>query len=287
MSIYHQAFARNLGIINEQEQGKLRNSLVAIAGMGGVGGIHLVTLARMGIGKFHIADSDVFETANFNRQYGATTGTVGRKKVDVMKEIAMSINPEIEVRTFSEGISEKNIDEFMNGVDVAIDGIDAFEINARRLYFNKAKEKGIYGITSGPMGFGSILLTFDPKGMSFDDYFGISDQSPEREKIAAFFAGIAPKLLHLKYLDVSKASFESKTGPAIAAACDLCASLAATETIKILLKRGIVRPAPHYFQFDPYLQIYKKGYLLLGGQNPLHRFKKMWVLKKLSQQTNS
>src|SRR5438552_9527102 len=177
MNFYHQAFARNLGIINESEQEKLRNSRVAIAGMGGVGGIHLVTLARMGIGKFHIADSDVFEAANLNRQYGATTGTLGRIKVDVMKEIAMSINPEIEIRCFSEGISEQNIDEFLNDVDVAIDGIDAFEINARRLLFNKARARDIYSITSGPLGFSSILLTFDPKGMSFDEYFGISDRT--------------------------------------------------------------------------------------------------------------
>src|SRR5437016_6347985 len=109
MNFYHEAFARNLGIINESEQEKLRNSRVAIAGMGGVGGIHLVTLARMGIGHFHIADFDEFEMANMNRQYGATRNTLGRKKVDVMKEIAKSINPEIEIETFSEGINENNI----------------------------------------------------------------------------------------------------------------------------------------------------------------------------------
>src|SRR5882724_5158965 len=104
MDFYDQAFARNLGILSEVDQKRLRESCVAIAGMGGVGGIHLVTLARMGIGKFHIADSDVFETANLNRQYGATTETFGRKKVDVMRGIAKAINPELDIRTFSEGI---------------------------------------------------------------------------------------------------------------------------------------------------------------------------------------
>jgi sulfur-carrier protein adenylyltransferase/sulfurtransferase len=283
MTFYDQAFGRNLGIIREGEQEKLRNSCVAIAGMGGVGGIHLVTLARMGIGKFHIADSDVFETANLNRQYGATAGTFGRKKVDVMKEIVKAINPEAEIKTFPEGIEKNNIDEFLTGVDVAIDGIDAFEINARRLLFNQARDKGIYTVTSGPMGFSSILLTFDPRGMSFDDYFGISDKSSDQENTAAFLVGIAPKLLHLKYLDVSKANFKSRTGPSIASACALCASLAATETAKILLKRGAVKPAPHYFQFDPYLQIYEKGRLFWGGRNPIHQLKKMYVLRKLTR----
>jgi molybdopterin/thiamine biosynthesis adenylyltransferase len=228
MSIYDEAFKRNLGIISESEQIKLKNSRIAIAGMGGVGGFHLMTLVRMGIGHFHIADMDTFETANFNRQIGATTGTLGRKKVDAMTEMAASVNPDIDIRTFSEGLTEKNVDQFLEGVDVAMDGIDAFEIRARRLLFHKAREKGIPCITSGPLGFGSILLTFDPNGMNFDEYFGISDQSTEHEKIAAFLVGVAPKLLHLKYLDLSKASFKSRTGPSVSSACALSTALAST-----------------------------------------------------------
>ena len=90
---YAEAFKRNRGLITEEEQEKLRNSRVAIAGMGGVGGVHLVTLARLGIGKFTIADPDVFEVANFNRQYGATISNVGRNKAEAMAEAALDINP--------------------------------------------------------------------------------------------------------------------------------------------------------------------------------------------------
>src|SRR5688572_3034414 len=77
---YEDAFKRNRGLITEEEQQKLRNSRVAIAGMGGVGGVHLITLARLGIGKFTIADPDVFDVPNFNRQYGATISNLGRNK---------------------------------------------------------------------------------------------------------------------------------------------------------------------------------------------------------------
>src|SRR5207248_4307002 len=77
---YEQAFARHSGLLTDAEQSKLRNSRVAIVGLGGVGGIHLATLARLGIGAFHIADPDTFELANFNRQYGANTQTLGRSK---------------------------------------------------------------------------------------------------------------------------------------------------------------------------------------------------------------
>jgi tRNA A37 threonylcarbamoyladenosine dehydratase len=71
---YHEAFSRNIGLFTVEEQEKLRRSRVAIAGMGGVGGVHLVTLARTGIGNFTIADPDRFELANMNRQWATEKG---------------------------------------------------------------------------------------------------------------------------------------------------------------------------------------------------------------------
>src|SRR3989338_5855707 len=84
---YHEAFSRNEGLISKEEQEILRNSRIAIPGLGGVGGVHLMTLARMGIGKFHIADSDQFNLANFNRQYGANLSTLGKDKTEVMNQM--------------------------------------------------------------------------------------------------------------------------------------------------------------------------------------------------------
>lgn len=89
---YDEAFCRNLGLISPTEQQRLRNSRVAIAGMGGVGGIDMVALARMGIGKFTIADPDVFEIRNSNRQYGAMRSTNGQAKAEVMRNIVHDIN---------------------------------------------------------------------------------------------------------------------------------------------------------------------------------------------------
>src|SRR4051794_40764199 len=77
---YDQAFKRNEGLITPAEQHRLRDTRVAIVGMGGVGGVHLVTLARLGFARFTIADPDVFELANSNRQYGARLETLGRSK---------------------------------------------------------------------------------------------------------------------------------------------------------------------------------------------------------------
>ena len=67
-----EAFERNRGLISDAEQDKLARTLVVIAGCGGVGGLHAHTCARLGIGRFRIADSDTFSIANINRQIGAT-----------------------------------------------------------------------------------------------------------------------------------------------------------------------------------------------------------------------
>src|SRR3990167_6528215 len=80
---YNEAFSRNEGLISKEEQERLRSSRIAIPGLGGVGGVHLMTLARMGIERFHIADADQFSLANFNRQYGASVSNLGKNKTEV------------------------------------------------------------------------------------------------------------------------------------------------------------------------------------------------------------
>src|SRR3974390_16634 len=117
MFSYRQAFDRNLGWLTEAEQETLRGKRVAIAGLGGVGGALLLTLTRLGIGHFNLAEFDQFEIQNFNRQVGATVHSVGRSKLDVMSEMARAINPELEIRAFEDGVHAGNAEEFLEGVD--------------------------------------------------------------------------------------------------------------------------------------------------------------------------
>src|SRR5437016_4549637 len=112
------AFSRTLGLVTRAEMKKLQQSKVAIAGLGGVGGSHLLTLTRLGIGCFHLADFDRFDLENFNRQAGADVTTIGRAKVDVMSEFACRINPNLAIRRFPAGVTVANLDEFLTGVDI-------------------------------------------------------------------------------------------------------------------------------------------------------------------------
>src|SRR4029450_11656680 len=81
---YETAFSRNIGWLTVSEQQALRGKRVAIAGLGGVGGAHLLTLTRLGIGAFHISDFDAFDVPNFNRQAGAFVSSLGRQKTEVL-----------------------------------------------------------------------------------------------------------------------------------------------------------------------------------------------------------
>ena len=81
---YDFAFSRNIGWFTEDEQQILKTKRVAIAGMGGVGGFHLLTLVRLGITKFHLSDFDEFACENTNRQAGANVNTYDKKKLDTM-----------------------------------------------------------------------------------------------------------------------------------------------------------------------------------------------------------
>jgi hypothetical protein len=270
---YETAFSRNRGLIGAEEQARLRASRVAIVGMGGVGGIHLVTLARLGIGAFHIADPDRFELANFNRQYGATTHTLGRSKAEVMAETASAINPEAEVRVFAEAVTPENVGAFLDGVDVLVDGIDFFAVEARR--------RGIWAVTAAPLGFSTAWLVFDPRGLSFDAYFDLRDGMDRWDQLIAFAVGVAPRATHLRYLDLSAVDLRSGAGPSAGLACQLCAGVTAAEVMKILLERAPIRAAPWYSQFDAYRQVLRTGRLRMGNRHPFQRLKRWYLRRRL------
>jgi molybdopterin/thiamine biosynthesis adenylyltransferase len=280
---YGQAFSRNRGLLTEEEQKKLRGSRVAIAGMGGIGGIDLVTLARLGVGRFSIADPESFELANINRQYGATFSTLNCSKADVMANVARDINPDVDLRVFKQPLATDNIPEFLDGADVFIDAIEVFEMGVRRALFRQAASQGIYGITAGPVGFSAIWIVFDPRGMSFDRYFDMSDSMDLMDTFVAFGTGVAPRATQRSYMDLQNLDVNARIAPSSSLACQLAAGAVGSEVIKILLNKGKVRPAPYYHQFDPFVNRFAHGRLRGGNRNPLQLLKR-WLLKRLLRQ---
>lgn len=268
---YDRAFSRNIGWISPAEQSRLRNARVAVAGLGGVGGAHLLTLARLGVANFHIADFDHFEIHNFNRQAGAFMTSVGQPKAQVLAEMARAINPQADIKVWADGVTPGNVDEFLRDVDVYVDGVDFFAVEARRLLFAACRTKGIPALTAAPLGMGVSLLYFRPGGMSFEDYFCLEGVGVE-EQFARFIAGLSPAMLQRGYLVVPEAvDFLEQRGPSTVMACDLCAGVMGTSVLKLLLGRGALRAAPWAMQFDAYRQKLSFTWRPFGNANPLQK----------------
>lgn len=268
---YDDAFSRNLGWVTEAEQQRLKGKRIAIAGLGGVGGSHLLTLVRLGIGSFHIADFDRFALANFNRQAGATMASLDRPKIDVLAEMALAIDPDLAIERFSMGVTADGIDAFLRGVDLYVDGLDYFAIDIRRRVFARCGELGIPAVTAAPLGMGVALLNFLPGSMSFEDYFQLEGLPPDEQAIR-FLLGLSPRMLQLSYLvDRSRVDFANKRGPSTVMACQLCAGFAATESLKILLRRGRVLAAPRGVHFDAYRYRLTRTWRPGGNSNPLQK----------------
>jgi molybdopterin/thiamine biosynthesis adenylyltransferase len=268
---YDSAFSRNIGWVTQAEQAKLRKSRIAIAGLGGVGGAHLLTLTRLGISNFNISDFDDFDVQNLNRQAGAFMPFMGQAKIDTVARLARDINPEIDLRLFPQGVTPENVDEFLRNVDVYVDGLDFFALPARRMVFAKCREKGIPALTAAPLGMGVAFLYFRPDGMSFEEYFKVEGYESQ-EQYARFIAGLSPAMVQRDYLVAPEAlNFQEKRGPSTVMACDLCVGVMGTSVLKVLLGRGSLKAAPWGMHFDAYHQKLKLTWRPFGNANPLQQ----------------
>ena len=147
-------FSRTQLLIGEEAIQKLKNSRVAVFGIGGVGGYVCEALVRSGVGAFDLVDDDKVCLTNLNRQIIATRKTVGKYKTDVMKERMLEINPEVDVRVHKCFFLPENAEEFpFEEYDYLVDAVDT--VTAKIALIMKAKELDIPVISA--MGAGNKL----------------------------------------------------------------------------------------------------------------------------------
>ena len=118
-------FSRTEMLIGNEGMEKLANAKVAIFGIGGVGSFACEGLARSGVGNFVLVDFDKVDESNINRQLIATTKTIGKYKVDLMKERILDINPDANVETYREFYTaDSEVDIITEDLSYAIDCVD-------------------------------------------------------------------------------------------------------------------------------------------------------------------
>lgn len=283
---YDVAFSRNIGWVTEAEQALLKKCRVAVGGLGGVGGSHVITLARLGIGQFTITDLDTFDWPNLNRQAGAFASTIGQPKLDAMAKNLADINPEVKLHLMPSGITTYNIDEFLDGADLYMDSLDIFSLAIRRKVFARCRELGIPAVTAAPMGMGTAYLAFHPSGMSFEDYFCLDGFSFE-DQILKFIVGVSPSMQQRHYLvDDRSVDLFNKKVPSTSIGIELAAGVACTNAIKLLLKRGEVLVAPRGLHFDAYRNKLIKTWRPFGNRNPMQLLM-FWYIRRLLNRIRS
>ena len=199
--------------------------------------------------------------------------TLGRPKSLVLDGMARDINPELRIRRFDTAITADQIDAFLDGTHLFADGLDFFEIPIRRQIFARCAELGIPAITAAPIGMGVGCLIFDPRGMSFEEYFRFEGK-PENERFLRFLVGLAPAGLHRPYLvDRTRVDLAARKGPSTVAAIQLCAGVTAAAAVKLLLGRGGVKAAPWHHHYDAYRDRLVLSRLRFGNAGPLQQLK--------------
>lgn len=156
-------FSRSALLLGDTGMDNLKNARVAVFGVGGVGGYAVEALVRSGVGKIDVFDNDTVSVSNLNRQIIATEKTIGRAKVDVIKERILDINPSCEVGIFNVFYSADNA----AGIDLSvynyiIDAIDS--VSSKLELIKRAKEARVSIISS--MGTGNKL---DPTRLEVSD----------------------------------------------------------------------------------------------------------------------
>ncbi len=280
---YEKAFSRNLGWITPEEQKKIAKVKVGIVGMGGVGGQYAEILTRLGVQQFYLCDEDEFAVENSNRQNGCQIENYGRKKVEVIKERILAINPNANVKTQDTFLKVDQVEAFCGEIDFYFDCIDFFELDVRAKLFECMQKLKKTAITAAPIGTGSSSVVFDQSSMTFENYFGLNSTTVETHRNILFLIGLAPSLQHLRYLiDTKYSDFKNRKAPSLPLGVYSCAAAAGTIFLKLVIGRGKVLKAPWSTHYDPFNSCLKETYLLFGNRSPLQILKFKIIKWKLN-----
>lgn len=195
MDRYWERVDRNLGVITREEQLRLYNTTVAIAGCGGMGGLIAATLARIGVGRIKLADNQDFDLSNLNRQYAAKLATIGQNKAASTYREVRSICDDVQVDYYPEGVTEANVAEFVGDANVVCDEIEFFETRARVLLHRAARKRKLKVFNCNVVGFGTRIFLFTPDSMTVEEFLEIDENTVLTDQVVwRLVQRLAPRL---------------------------------------------------------------------------------------------
>lgn len=163
---------RTRSLLGDEGLEALNKPLIAIAGLGGVGGAAFMNLVRSGVRRFRLAENGVFDPPDLNRQWAALGSTMDRPKLDVYVEWARGINPEVELELYPEGTNLENMERFLVGADIHIGATDVDKGREMKAKGDEiCQREGIGLFTSGALGMGMVMVNHQPGGMTPDQFW--------------------------------------------------------------------------------------------------------------------
>ncbi|NWF56422.1 MAG: HesA/MoeB/ThiF family protein [Syntrophaceae bacterium] len=202
--VWPQRYMRNMGSLGVSGQKKLLQSRALLIGAGGLGGTIATLLARMGLGGLILADGDSFSEDNLNRQALSFEPNVGTQKVRAARMEIARINAATEVEIFEGFVADEELFRLIQGVQVAIDGLD--NMPSRFRLEKAAKAQGVPLVHGAVAGFTGQLTTIYPEDIGFRAFYGDPGNLPEKgiELELGNLAGIVSTVASLQVQEVIK-----------------------------------------------------------------------------------
>ncbi|MFW6178396.1 MAG: HesA/MoeB/ThiF family protein [Desulfohalobiaceae bacterium] len=161
-------YLRNLQGFTIYEQLRLLRSNLALVGLGGLGGVLLELLSRLGVGRIKAADGDIFVEHNINRQLLCTVSSLGESKAEAAKTRCSQVNPAVELEICTEFLQDEDYPAFIQGKDLVLDALGGLQV--RRILHDQAHKAGLAVVSAalaGEMGYVSTVFPGDPGPLSF------------------------------------------------------------------------------------------------------------------------
>ncbi len=168
--MFENRYARNYNSLSSEDMRILHGKKICIIGAGGLGGYIAETLARIGVLNLTIADGDVFEESNLNRQLFCTEKKIGLPKAYAAAERIKEVNSDVIVNPVYERIDENNAEKIISGNDLVIDALD--NIKTRRIIVQICRKLSIPVVHGAVRGFYGQIAVFMPDSNLFEKIYG-------------------------------------------------------------------------------------------------------------------
>ena len=258
--LYKSIFSRNIGFFTESEQERLSKASIAVAGMGGVGGLLVERLIRLGIGQLKILDPETFERSNLNRQFGSSMLNLGQNRAEAVFKQTRDINPQARIQYSKTGIkTENDAGLFVSGCDLVVDEMDFGLFKESILLQRAARRRGIYYMFAVDIGFGALVVIFDPNGLTLEEYdklppgIDLGDAQELRvplERICPVMPSYAAPASDEADMIMREVLAGDRPAPTNSIGVGLASIIAAIEAINILLRKRDIPSAPQYTYVD-------------------------------------